>query len=325
MMSSQLPLRRRDKNFYTWTGARPAVNVHGRVMRPPFFYHRADAFQSIHLASFDAVQGILPSADLHPIRWFDGRALVGIGVFRYEHVSYEDAEGTTKLLAPYGEISVVALVSRTKPRLRGLGMLQAALVGGGTFILDLPVTTKQARDGGRSIYGMPKFVADMDFSEEPGRRKVVLSEENAHILTVEVRVGGPVMADHAPLMTYSVKDGKLIETRSRFLGHRQTGMGASSGSLALGEHPVSDRLRALDVATEPLAVSSYLDARLILPTGTPVGPAHEYVGYLGQDRERGRLTVSYPGTGPIDLYEVPGGLRPGMDMVDTGLSEVAHA
>lgn len=83
MMSSQLPLRRRDKNFYTWTGARPAVNVHGRVMRPPFFYHRADAFQSIHLASFDAVQGILPSADLHPIRWFDGRALVGIGVFRY--------------------------------------------------------------------------------------------------------------------------------------------------------------------------------------------------------------------------------------------------
>lgn len=325
MNSLHLPPRRGGHDFYVWTDARPRVEVRGREIRPPFFYHRADAFQSIHLASFDAVQATLPSADLHPIRWFDGRALVGFGVFRYEHVSFEDADGTAELLAPYGEISVVALVSRTRPRLRGLGMLQATLSGAGGFILDLPVTTKEARDGGRIIYGLPKFVADMDFSEEPGRRKVVLSEEDAHIFTVEVHAGGPVMADRAPLTTYSVKDGQLIETRIRFLGHQQIGIGGRSGSLVLGDHPVSDRLRTLGVALEPLVVSSYLDARLILPTGTPVGPAHEYVGHLGQDRERGRLTVSYPGTGPIDLYELPGGDGPWEPSLKVGLSEAAQA
>jgi hypothetical protein len=177
------------------------------------------------------------------------------------------------------------------------------------FILDLPVTTAEARDAGRNGYGMAKFLADMDFSEEPGHRKVMLSEEDVHIFTLSVRTSGPVLADRAPLPMYSVQHGQLIETVIRFQGHRQAGLGAGAGRLVLGEHPVADRLRALGVATEPVMVASYLDARLILPAGTSVGPARDYVGHVGRDRDRGRLTVAYPGTAPIDLYAVPAGIR----------------
>ncbi len=250
---------------------------------------------------------------------------MGFGAFRYEHVSMEHADGTSQMLAPYGEIGVLALATRGKAQVKGLGMLRAALGSVQGFILDLPVTTAEARDGGRDVYGMAKFVADMDFTEEPGHRKVVLSEEEAHIFTLDVRTSGPVVADRAPTTTYSVHHGQLIETVVRFEGHRQAGLRGRASTLVLGEHPVADRLRSLDVVTQPLVVASYLDARLILPTGTPVGAARDYVGHLGRDRERGRLTVSYPGTGPIDLYAVPLGLRRVRESAATGAERATHA
>lgn len=165
----------------------------------------------------------------------------------------------------------------------------------------------------------------MDFTEEPGRRKVVLSEGETHILTLEVRTGGPVLADHAPVTAYSVQRGRLIETVVPVSGHRQSRRGAGSGHLLLGRHPVADRLRTLEVVAEPLAVTSYLDASFILPVGTPVGPARDYVGHLGRDRGRGRFTLSYPGTGPIDLYRMPGRVDQVPATVGVQQGQRAHA
>ena len=86
--------------------------------------------------------------------------------------------------------------------------------------------------------------------------------------------------------------------------------GRTAGALQLGEHPVADQLRALGVSPEPLIVVSYLDARWILPAGNPIGAARDYTGYPGGDRMRGRFTVEYPGTGPIDQYSAPPGVLP---------------
>jgi len=303
-------LPRHREAFYHSSDFRPIEEFHDLKVRPPIVYHRATGFKSVHLASFDAVREILPSNDLHPLRWLDGRAMLGVMAFCYEHVSVEMADGTIRMLAPYGEIGVTALVSRRPSRVPGLGLLQAAVGSAHGFILDLPVTTAEALDAGRQIWGMPKFVADMDFTEEPDHRSVKLWEEDAHILTLKVRTGGPVIADHAPLTTYSVLHGQLVETTIRFHGHRQAGLGANAGRITLGQqHPVAHRLRALDVADTPLVAASYLSARLALPAGLPTGAAREYVGHLGRDRERGRLTLTYPGAGPIDLYSAPGGIR----------------
>lgn len=308
-MGTHLTRRRHRRDFYSWTGARPVAEVDGLRVRPPFLYHRADVFEAIHLASYDAVHEILPTDALHPLRWFDGRAMLALAAFRYEHVSVEMADGTTRMLQPYGEFAVMALVSRRPTRVRGLGLLQAALGSARGFILDLPVTTGEAYDGGRQVFGLPKFVADMDFTEAPGHRAVDLWEQDAHVLTMEVWTGGPVTADRAPLTTYSALRGRLLETVVRFEGHRQAGFGANAGTVVLGQHPVAHRLRALGLVPTPLLAATYLDARLALPVGVPVGPAREYVGHLGRERERGRLTVAYPGTGPIDLYAVPAGLE----------------
>ena len=48
------------------------------------------------------------------------------------------------------------------------------------------MTTLEARDGGIAGWGFPKFVADMDFAEDPGFRRVRLSEGGSPILTLTV-------------------------------------------------------------------------------------------------------------------------------------------
>jgi hypothetical protein len=172
----------------------------------------------------------------------------------------------------------------------------------GAFILHLPVTTLEARELGLALYGLPKFVADMDFDEEPSCRRVRLSEGNADILTLTVRPAGPVTVDRKPSVLYSVLHGELLQTTVSVLGHSQTRTGAAGGQLKLGEHPVADGLRELEISPEPLVTTSYLDHRAILPVGLPVGTADDYTGYSGVDRDRGRYTVRYADAEPIDKY-----------------------
>jgi Acetoacetate decarboxylase (ADC) len=299
--------RDRDAKFYEWSGPRPVAEVDGLRVKGPAFYHRVDSFQSLHLASYEAVQEVLPSNELQPVRWFDGRAALQIAAFRHNVVTCSYADGTTGVLAPYGEVLIAALVTRGPAR-RGLPLLAPGLHHVGGFILHLPVTTLEARDLGLQIFGMPKFVADMGFREEPLLRQLRLSEQDSEILTLTIRPTGPVTTDRSPVLLYSSLHAELLQTTVRLHGHRQVRLGRQAGALQLGNHPVADQLRALGVSRAPLMVANYLDARFILPYGNPIGAAQDYTGYPGRDRMRGRFTVEYPGTGPIDQYSVPPGV-----------------
>ncbi|HYB17612.1 MAG TPA: acetoacetate decarboxylase family protein [Streptosporangiaceae bacterium] len=288
-------MTRRD-DFYRWQGPRPVIAAGDTRIELPLFYHRNDMFMSVHAASYAAVAAELPSEVIRPARWADGRALVAVTAFRYPAITWTAGDGSVSSLAPYGEIAVTSLVTAGQaPRV--LPLLSGKL---SAFVLHLPVTTTQARDSGIAGWGFPKFVADMDFTEDPGFRRVVLSEGGSPILTLTVRPRGPVLADRRPIVAYTVLNGELLETVVRVLGHMQARLGG--GELVLGDHEVAQRLRRLQISSAPLAVFSYLDHRSILPAGRPVGPARDYHGYTGADRAFGRFTVSFPDTPPLDQY-----------------------
>ena len=288
----------RRSDFYRWRGPRPVIAIGNTQVRLPVFYHHNDVFTSVHAASYDAVAAELPSQVIRPARWADGRALVAVTAFRYHAVTWTAGDGSATSLAPYGEISVAAVVT-AGPARRVLPLLSGQLRG---FVLHLPVTTLEARDGGIAGWGFPKFVADMDFTEDPGLRRVRLSEGGSPILTLTVRPRGPVLPERRPLVAYTGLHGELLETVIPVLGRRQARPGG--GELVLGDHEVARRLRRLQISPAPLAVFSFLDHCSILPAGRPVGPARDYHGYTGADRAFGRLTVSYPGTPPLDQYAV---------------------
>ena len=287
------------QDFYHWPGARPRVRVGDRVVEGPANYHQFDMFKSFHLAPFDPVAALVPTNELLPARWVDGRAVVMVAAMRYHEVGLRDGDDKPLRLAPYGEVMIGPLVCR-RPWPRGLPTLLPARTRTGVFVLDLPVTTAQARDLGRAVWNFPKYVADMDFREEPGLREVNLAEGDHDVLRLDVRPRGRVRADNAPAYLYSAKDGELVETRMRFAGHLQRHWGRGGGRLTWsGSHPTARRLNELQVSSDPVLTLSYLDARAVLPAGEPIGVAYDYDGHRGRETPHGRFTLTVPGLGPI--------------------------
>ena len=286
-------------DFYAWSGPRTKIRVSDRVVEGPANYHRFEMFQSFHPAPLDQVAAMLPTNELAPVRWFDGRAVVLVAAMRYHEVGLRDGEDKPIRLAPYGEVMVGPMVSR-RAWPRGVPAIASTLTRTGVFVLDLPVTTAQACELGREVWNFPKYVADMDFREEPGLREVRVSEGDQEVLRLDVRPRGRVWADTSPAYLYSAKDGALVETRMRFLGHYQRRWGRAAGRLSWsGSHPTAQRLTDLGVSADPLFSMSYLDSRAVLPPGEEVGLAFAYDGHRGRETPHGRLTVAVPGLGPI--------------------------
>ena len=293
--------RRAPADFLRWSGPRTTAEFRGQTLRSPLYVNRATSFQSLHTVSVDALRAMLPTDDLHPVQWFDGSGLVMLFAARYADLSGSLADGKPMRVEPYAEAATVALVSR-EPLRRGLPLLQPAMPHVGGFVLDMPVTHALARDSGRELYGFPKFVADLHFYEEPDRRVVDVWDDGVHVLSLDVRPGGRLRTDRRPLTMYSSRRGELLATTMPFLGWGQRFLGPR-GHLLLGEHPMAARLKTLEVSPTSVMGVSYVDARIILPAGMPVGRAREYAGHVGADRERGDFTVRYPESGAIDQYE----------------------
>lgn len=291
----------RLQDFHRWDGPRPEVVFGGRRCLLPLWYHDNEFTSSLHTADHDAVAAELPSDLIRPARWVDGRALVSVAAFRYRAVTVDLPGGGTGAVVPYGEVSVAALVTWGRA-LRLLPVLRPRVR---VFVLHLPVTSAEARDGGSDVWGFPKFVADIDFAEAPARREVTVSEDGLEVLRLTVRPSGPALPDHQPHTVYSAAEGRLLETVVPMSGYRQVRVGAGAGRLELGPHPVGRRLAELDLSPTPVALFNYLDHRSILPAGVPVGPAKDYRGYPGAERPFGRYTVRYPGSLPLDVYAPP--------------------
>lgn len=285
-----------DTDFFQWTGpTAKGVDVGSARVDLPVMYYRDDSFMGFFSAAYEPVRALLPSRELFPVTLPNGRATLAVIAFNYMETS----------IGPYGEVGIAIPCThqRQAPPLLPL-ILEGQYPGWGGFVLHLPVTSLVARDGGRVIYGYTKFVADMDFQKRPAYQSVRLAEGDAHILTLTVRQRGLPLKDNRPLITYSVRNGELIKTSVPSRAVYQLGLVPGSGRLELGDHPIADELRSLDISTTAIVTKNYLTRSGILPAGEPVGLADRpHPGHTGQEREYGRLTVRYDDAGEtIDLY-----------------------
>lgn len=285
-----LPLDRTDPRQYgTFYGGAPFVS------------HRSDVFQTIHAASLDALRDLLPSPDLHPVRLLNGRAAISVSVLQHFEMTANGVAGFATL--PYAEVIIAALVSRRPaPPFLPLVAPPALGIAAGAFALHLAVTTRPARDAGRLIWGLPKFVADMEFDESIATRRVRLSEAGRVILTLTTHPAGRPSVARESQAFYGVLGDELIEILLPSHQLRQVRWGPAGGELVLGDHPVADELRALDIAPRPFLTIQESGVRAAMPMGRPIGAARPYIGYVGADRDLGRYVVRFPNTAPIDRY-----------------------
>jgi hypothetical protein len=287
-----------DDDFFAWDGpTETGVDVGSALVDVPANYYREDSFAGFFSAALGPVRAALPSAQLHPVTLPGGRALVAVFAFNYLETD----------LGPYGEVGIVVpcVHGQQAPPLLPLA-LEARYPGWGCFVLHLPVTSRLARDAGRVVFGLPKFVSDMAFEKRPSHQQVRLSEGDRHILTLTVRQQGLPLRDNRPLVIYSVRDGQLLRTTVPSRAVYQVGLRPRLGTLVLGDHPIADELGRFEIDTSARFTRNYLTRSGILPAGEPVGTAsRSHAGHLGEDREYGALTVSYDDRRVEDRYAGP--------------------
>ena len=273
------------------------VGIHEVVL--PIAYHRSDSAFAIFSANEDAVREILPSPLLHPVRLRPGRCAFGVFALRHHEASVAGPDGQVFLAHPYGEVVIGPLVSESAmPAAVPFAGLFSSKVG--IFVMHMPVTTRQARDLGRVLWGYNKFVADMEFNEDAFANSVVVSEAGSEILRLETPGRGRVRRVVEDNVLYSVLDGKLLRTSCPTIGYARRSLGGG-GVVALGAHSVGRDLQQLAISSRSLAVQTMVHQRLLLPDGSPIGDARAGDGFGGRDREFGEYAVTHHDFGRIDL------------------------
>lgn len=249
----------------------------------PILYLRDDHFALMYTADFKKAQELMPTKNLHPVAMPNGRALVAVAAFNFLETS----------IGSYGEIGIVLFVVHGRKPLPLIPAIRESRYAGfGSIVLHLPVTKIIARDSGRGIWGYPKFCTDMEFTVMPEFKQVELSEKGQYILTMRVPNRGGLKRDARDMVTYTVKGNDLVRTNIAQLGTYRQCMNPSDAVLELGNHPMADTLRSLDISKRPLLSRLFLERSAILPSGivveNGVRSSQEYSGsdYEGTHRTK---------------------------------------
>lgn len=239
---------------YRLTGVRLSATTH---------YLEMARIAAGFLAPTEAIARKLPSPRFKPVEHSPGKCMVMIGGYEMRRV---------KTIPPYNEVAVAVQVTYT-----GVGGTEAS----GRYVFWMPVTREEARWGGVDVYGLPKFLADIRFSESAGARTVVLREGGKDILRLEVpRLEMARAVEETHIL--SIAGGKVLRTSIAMTGYSGRRTDGCTARLYLGDHPIADQIREL--ALEPVALleemcdpfSSVLNKPVVVDRFTPVSaPRHD--------------------------------------------------
>jgi hypothetical protein len=210
--------------------------IQGRSVDMPVVVRDASAGVATWLLPARAVQRLVPDA-FEVATVLPDRTPVAIAA-----IDYRDND-----LGAYDEVSIAFFVRpRGAPRgLPWVGALRDLLAGRlGTYIWKLPVNQAFTCAAGRTIWGFPKTVEEIDFHAEPDRVRVRLAMDGQHVLTLSLPRGGTRRLPDAETVTYSLIEG--VPHRTRFTqGGEGVGFRLGGARLELGPHPLADALRSL--------------------------------------------------------------------------------
>jgi hypothetical protein len=228
----------------TQTAVDPASYViQGREVRLPVEVRDATAGVAFYLVPADAAQRLIEKSGLRVARVLPGRSICTIGA-----IEYKDGD-----LGRYHEIAVTFFVHERTARVVPfvgplLGLLRGTL---GAYIHQLPVDGEFTCEAGQTIWGFPKFMAEISIARDGERDTSVLRVDGEHVLTQTVRSGGTRTMGNRAQVSYAYRDGVLYRTPS-VMGGEEMGARPGGATLELGAHPIADELRSLGLPKRAL-------------------------------------------------------------------------
>jgi hypothetical protein len=205
---------------------------------------------------WDKARRFLPPGDIHPARLWTRGLLIVIATHHRRTQIGDFIEYTVSIACTQG----------AKPAPRLLPMIFKRLFGAGQYTFDMPVSSELAVKAGKSIWGMPKRQANLDFvvgkrwvssqCDLDGRMVYRLDVRRPKSTWLPLKGGGP---------SYCMYRGMMIKSFAYFSGNAGVHlMRPLSGRFVLGDHPRADPIRALDLDPNPIVCAFVPNARGVL-------------------------------------------------------------
>jgi hypothetical protein len=227
----------------------PTYQIQGREVGFPVVVREASSGAATYLVPSKAARALLPGPEFELVELLPGRGLCVVAI-----IDYKDND-----LGDYNEVSIALFVrprgERPSTPIPYVGNWIDLVKGNlGVHILHLPVNQAFTCEAGRTIWGYPKTVQEIEFDYAPDRATCKLVVDGKHALTLSVPRGGDKTLEESEMKTWSYIDGAPHVTRAK---QNVEGMGVQRGGaeLTLGTGPIADQLRSLGLPKKPLMCS----------------------------------------------------------------------
>lgn len=226
----------------TCTGVMASHLIQGRTITMPVRVTDATVCSAMYPVRADAARAVIAYSGLDVAEVLPGKAICTL-VF----VEYRDSD-----LDSYHEFGVAFLVRPPGgPRSRAAG--PATLRSAGAFIHWLPVDQGFTLEAGRTIWGFPKELADIELRLSSPYKRCILRKDGRLVIDMLVKPGVPVpvAAATTPLTAYTHLDGVTRRVPAKMWAR---GMRVRPGGalLRLGNHPVAKELSELGMPKRAL-------------------------------------------------------------------------
>jgi hypothetical protein len=223
----------------------------------PVATENSPALMAAFLCDYDKANKLLPGNELHPVKYFNGKAIFMVTVINYLHTN----------IGKYIEYSIALAVTRgAKPAPRMLPAVFMKAFNTGQFILELPVSTEISVKGGKGIWGMPKHKASLDFkiTDTMVSAQYELNGDFAFRIEIEkpAKCNFPL---NVGTVNYSHFRNMLMASNIYFNAKAGISLGKSAkGGLYIGDHKRTGYMRDLEIESKPLFTAFMPDAHGIL-------------------------------------------------------------
>ncbi|GAA3123064.1 acetoacetate decarboxylase family protein [Streptosporangium carneum] len=227
--------------------------IQGREIATPVRVRDASVCSVSYLVRADAARAVIAYSGLDVAEVLPGKALCTL-----MFADYTDGD-----LDAYREFGVAFLIrppdAGPAPRRLSLraGLAELHRAGTGAFVHWLPVDRDFTLEAGRTIWGFPKELADIDLRLSSPYKRCVVRKDGRLVLDLLVRPGVPmpVGGTIAPTDVYSHLDGV---TRRIPWSTTPRGVRARPGGalIRLGNHPIAKELSELGLPKHALLSST---------------------------------------------------------------------
>ncbi|MEV5889798.1 acetoacetate decarboxylase family protein [Nonomuraea fuscirosea] len=230
--------------------------IQGRTVGMPVRVRDAEVCSAFYPVRADAARAVIAYSGLDVAEVLPGKA-VCVLVF----VDYRDGD-----LDAYHEFGMAFLVRPPgQPGSTGLGDLRQA----GIFVHWLPVDQRFTLEAGRTLWGFPKELADIELRLASPYKRCILRKDGRLVLDLLVKPGVPVPAGGAmaPLDAYTHRDG-LTRRVPWSVRARSAKIRPGGALIRLGNHPIAKELSELGLPRRAIFSTTVAHAAMTFGAAT---------------------------------------------------------